>query len=159
MNKKQIFATAISVIAISTFQDRAMAADAKSAPGSACQVVTNNQSGQVQRTATALVNSSYAASLNVVCPITRDNTTNFNGTKNVRVWINRSAVSNSLSYCTLTSLTKEGRLIRSDFAGTSQVGRLELVLDVNNSTPGGVYGLACTVSPRSSIETYTSTEH
>jgi len=97
----------------------------------------------------------------VSCPITRDNVSNLNGTKQAIVYVFERDPGQEGVICGLTSYDAFGNQVESRQAGVPVGARnfQELNVDVNASANLGYYALACYLPPESGIYSYRINEY
>jgi hypothetical protein len=98
------------------------------------------------------IENSSGITLNVVCPVVRDNTSNVNGTQNFTVRV----VSNGLDdvLCTSYSTDENGNLI-DNFTDTTNSNVPEtLNINLSLSAAKGTYSMGCELPPGSKIFNY-----
>jgi len=156
-------AMAISLLAAALHTAPTFAAtfDAKNYPGATCQASRGSDESALTHTQQGTFNNS-SATLNVTCPIVRDNIVNKNGTYipsnggsgfGVQVYVDNQGAANALS-CKLYSNDKWGTAVNAAGAA-SPVGLNALTLNLGLSvTVTGHYVLVCSLPPKSSVRSY-----
>lgn len=141
----------------------AHANDNKAYPGSGCHAFGGDpdiETGGGIAGNAAVINVNGALDRTVICPVVRDNTININGTGNVWVYVNRSAVAVSSLSCTFYSTAASfGGTIFSVTRSTSAVGNVKLDFAVPNSSAGGPYSITCRLPPLSMVYAYLVPEY
>lgn len=152
--KSVILSTALAVALAAA--SAAHAADAKVYPGNACQEFFGDHAGDLFRTVAFLRNESAQDTI-VICPIVRDNIGNLNGVVGADVRVQSTA--GALLKCYLQSRSALGQLLEQDEVETTSENVNVLPLDVDISTHGGTYSLACELPPQGRIYGYRVTEY
>jgi hypothetical protein len=135
--------------------------DAKNYPGATCQAFRGSDESVLVHTQQGTFNNG-SATLNVTCPVVRDNIANQNGTYKpasgalnfgAEVYVDNQGGANAL-VCKLYSNDKFGNNVSASSAA-SPVGQQVLSLNVNSSVPvTGHYVLVCALPPKSSVRSY-----
>ena len=154
MEAKIVFlSTALAVVLVAA--SGAHAEDTKVYSGDACQTFFGDQAGDLFRNPQSLHNQSDEYRL-VICPIVRDNTENLNGVESAEIRV-QSPLTLEL-VCYLQSRSALGELLEQDRGATTSQNVNVLPLDVDVSTIGGYYSLACELPPQGQIYGYSVTE-
>jgi hypothetical protein len=132
--------TAAAFVALSNMaiSNPALAVDGKTFSGNGCQSWYGSQRNDFDARHDGAYNNSTGSRW-ASCPITRDNTTNTNGTRRVWVYAYKSGGPNTS--CILRGETSTGGILASD----SRSGNGWIYLDINNSVNWGSYMLYCYV--------------
>ena len=146
--------TAAALVAISNvgISSSALATDAKTFSGNGCQAWYGSQRNDFDARHDGAYNTS-AGSRWASCPITRDNTTNANGTQQVWVYVNHPGGANSTCY--LRSQTATG----TNLAADSRSGNGWISLNVGNSVNWGDHMLYCLIPSGGRLSHYYVSEY
>lgn len=155
MNAKIVFLSTALAVALAS-ASAAHAADAKVYPSDACQALDGREDGALTHYASVLRNES-TSSKNVTCPIVRDNIGNTNGVVDADVRV-QSTAGASLR-CDLYSYSALGDLVAYDSVITTSQNVNVLPLDIDVSTQGGTYSIACSLPPEGRIYGYSVNEY
>jgi hypothetical protein len=147
--KRNIVAVAISLLALLATSPNVLAEDGKIHPGSLCVPYYGTHWEYFQLFQGGLWQVEFGGSIQVQCPIVRDNVLNTNGTKVVRVSVIGSGVE-----CTLLSANSFGDTVAASPSAQSSGNRSELTLDVNGSAGSGIYYLDCRLPRLTGIASY-----
>lgn len=130
----------------------ALAVDAKTTPGVACQERYGSQAADFNRYSPYIQNTSTSTRY-VVCPVVRDNTDNTNGTDSYYTDVRVYNAGGTL-WCYLDSSDETGALRNWDYRSTTTTGYVALENDLNTSYVRGYYNLYCSLPPNSRIQGY-----
>lgn len=145
-------ALGLGALALMTgFQAPVQAADVKLYPGAQCMPKAPNDGYYLMRYVLFLSNDGQSVD-EVICPATRDNVGNTNGTTEPYVRV-RSHNGAPLT-CSLYALGPYGNIIASKTATTTSNSDASLNLDLNSSVGNGYYAIQCALPPGGRIYGY-----
>lgn len=133
------------------------AAETLTFSGAICSVFDPTKAGQVQTHHSGAINTSTVSSVVVTCPLTRDFTSDVNGSNVVVKAFRDSSATVPLS-CTLLSRDFNGDLLTSNTNQTFGIGVVALSLNVATSGINGFYAVACTLPQKSVLRGITLNE-
>lgn len=151
--------TAVTILASSLLvAGPAAATDVKVYPGAACLPQTAPMQYYYSRNIGGYSNLSDTQYATIVCPITRDNSNNVDGTGYVLVNVYNTRKTGLT--CSLASRQIGLDLVQqtTKTANPSVYGDTSIFLDVGASANLGVYELVCRLPPRTAIDSYVVAE-
>jgi len=125
-----------------------------------CQPINSTEAAQLVASDIRLHNNSTTRQAFVVCPLVRDNLTNTNGTKDVKINVYRNPNYAQAKFsCTLYSRTETGNYIESDTGFFNGFGKGYIGLDMDKGTQYGNYTVRCSILRKSNLYNIVMLEH
>ena len=125
--------------------------------GAECQLQDPSQVAATPEYGFGTIENSSTITLNVICPVVRDNTSNTNGTQNFTVRVVSNG--NDDVICTSYSTDEDGQLIDNVTATTDSNVPETLNIDLSLSADKGTYSMRCVLPPGSMIINYRVNEY